>query len=60
MLNFIARLVLLAVEDRIPSWTAYIGQRWDTFDVAPWNFYNVLWRTQQWAYRTEVKCRPIG
>jgi len=28
-----------------------VGQRWDTFDVAPWNLYNVLWRAQQWMRR---------
>lgn len=34
---------------RIPSWTAYVGQRWDTYDVAPWNLYNVWWRIGRWA-----------
>lgn len=28
---------------RVPEWTAYVGQRWDTYDVAPWNLYNLLW-----------------
>jgi hypothetical protein len=37
---------------RIPRWTAYVGQRWDTVDVAPWNLYNVLWRLGQWVART--------
>lgn len=32
-----------------PSWTTYVGQRWDTFDVAPWNLYNLLWQAGQWA-----------
>jgi uncharacterized membrane protein len=36
---------------RIPDWTAHVGQRWDTFDVAPWNLYNALWRAQQWMRR---------
>ena len=31
------------------SWTAHVGQRWDTFDVAPWNLYNVWWRAGQWV-----------
>ena len=35
----------------IPGWTAHVGQSWDTFDVAPWNLYNVIWRTVQWAER---------
>lgn len=25
---------------RIPNWTAYVGQKWNTYDVAPWNLYN--------------------
>ena len=32
---------------RIPEWTAYVGQRWDTHDVAPWNLYNLWWRFGQ-------------
>jgi hypothetical protein len=32
---------------RVPGWTAYVGQRWDTFDVAPWNLYNIIWRFGQ-------------
>jgi len=31
--------------------TAYVGQHWDTYDVAPWNLYNVLWCAQQWMRR---------
>lgn len=27
---------------RIPEWTAHVGQRWDTYDVAPWNLGTVL------------------
>lgn len=34
---------------RIPSWTARIGQSWDTADVAPWNLYNAVWRAQAWV-----------
>ena len=30
----------------IPTWTAHVGQKWDTFDVAPYNLYNVIWRAQ--------------
>jgi hypothetical protein len=30
-----------------PRWTAYVGQRWDVVDVAPWNLYNVWWRVGQ-------------
>jgi hypothetical protein len=33
---------------RIPEWTAYVGQEWDTYHVAPWNLYNVIWRIQNW------------
>lgn len=33
---------------RIPGWTAHVGQRWDMWDVAPWNLYNVVWRVQHW------------
>lgn len=33
---------------RIPEWTAHVGQEWDTFDVAPWNLYNVIWQIQHW------------
>lgn len=33
----------------IPAWTAHIGQRWDTWDVAPWNLYNAIWRAQAWT-----------
>jgi hypothetical protein len=32
---------------RIPGWTAYVGQRWDTYDVAPANLYNLWWRVGQ-------------
>lgn len=32
---------------RIPAWTARFGQPWDTYDKAPCNLYNVLWRGQQ-------------
>jgi hypothetical protein len=31
----------------IPDWTARVGQKWDTYDQAPLNLYNVLWRIQQ-------------
>ena len=34
---------------RIPGWTAQIGQRWDTADLAPLNLYNVIWRAQDWV-----------
>jgi hypothetical protein len=33
---------------RIPEWTAHVGQKWDTYDVAPWNLYNVIWCIQTW------------
>ena len=33
----------------IPGWTAHVGQKWDTFDVAPYNLYNVIWRAQNWV-----------
>jgi hypothetical protein len=36
---------------KIPGWTAHVGQPWDTYDVAPWNLYNVLWRAQQQLIR---------
>jgi hypothetical protein len=35
---------------RISEWTARVGQPGDTFDVAPWNLYNVVWRIGQWAH----------
>lgn len=47
----IARAVLALPGQRIPEWTAHVGQRWDTIDVAPWNLYNVIWRIGQWAHR---------
>ena len=34
---------------RIPTWTTRVGQRWDTYDVAPWNLFNVWWRLGQWV-----------
>lgn len=34
---------------RIPSWAAYVGQRWRPYDEAPWNLYNVWWRSGQWV-----------
>jgi hypothetical protein len=34
---------------RIPAWTAYVGQLWDTYDRAPWNVYNVIWRIWRWV-----------
>lgn len=33
----------------IPEWTVRVGQHWDTFDEAPWNLYNVIWRFGQWV-----------
>ncbi len=33
---------------RIPAWMARIGQPWDTWDLAPWNLYNGIWRVQNW------------
>ena len=34
---------------RVPEWTAHVGQPWDTYDVAPFNLYNVWWRIGQWV-----------
>ncbi|MBN7792506.1 hypothetical protein [Microbacterium esteraromaticum] len=34
---------------RIPNWTAGVGQRWDTYDLASWNLYNIIWRVQAWV-----------
>lgn len=34
---------------RVPEWTAHVGQKWDTFEAAPWNLYNVVWRAQDWV-----------
>jgi hypothetical protein len=34
---------------RIPQWTAYLEQRWDTHDVGPWNLYNLWWRFRAWV-----------
>ena len=54
MLTFIAHVIASLPGHRfcgrIPEWTAHVGQRWDTFDVAPSNLYNVIWRIGQWAY----------
>jgi len=36
---------------RIPGWTAHVGQAWDTYDVAPFNLYNVIWRCQHFYVR---------
>lgn len=51
--NIIAQLMVAAPGHRLccrpPAWTAYVGQRWDTVDVAPWNLYNLMWRAGQWA-----------
>ncbi|GAB3612594.1 hypothetical protein [Humibacter ginsengisoli] len=33
---------------RIPEWTTRVGQEWKTYDEAPWNLYNVIWRVQNW------------
>lgn len=48
-----ARFLLVCAGDRlcgrIPDWTAHVGQPWDTYDRAPWNLYNLLWRLGQWA-----------
>ncbi|WP_261375351.1 hypothetical protein [Arthrobacter sp. KBS0702] len=33
----------------IPRWTAHVGQRWDTYDVAPYNLYNIVWCAQHWV-----------
>jgi hypothetical protein len=30
----------------IPNWTGRVGQKWDTFDGAPYNLCNVIWRAQ--------------
>lgn len=53
MLDLVARLVVAVPGHWLccspPAWTAYVGQRWDVVDVAPWNLYNVLWRLGQWA-----------
>lgn len=53
VLDVVARLMVAVPGHRLccrpPAWTAYVGQRWDTFDVAPWNLYNLLWRAGQWA-----------
>lgn len=56
MFSILIALAILALPGcpfccRIPEWTAHVGQRWDTFDVAPWNLYNVIWRIGQWAHR---------
>lgn len=64
VLNVVARLMLAVPGHRgccsPPSWTAYIGQRWDTFDVAPWNVYNLLWRAGQWAMARAESVEALG
>ncbi len=32
----------------VPEWTSRVGQSWDSYDVAPWNLYNVLWAAETW------------
>ena len=44
----------------IPSWTAAVGQQWDTYDVAPWNLYNLIWRVGQWVVRILGTDRTLG
>lgn len=41
----------LVIAMPIPGWTAHIGQHWDTYDVAPFNLYNVLWVAQNKALK---------
>ncbi|MFE4468864.1 hypothetical protein ACFRFH_08595 [Leifsonia sp. NPDC056824] len=33
---------------RVPEWTSRVGQPWDTYDVAPWNLYNIIWAVETW------------
>jgi len=33
----------------VPQWTARGGQSWDTYDVAPWNLYNLVWAAEAWV-----------
>lgn len=53
VLDVVARLMLTVFGHRVccspPAWTAYVRQRWDTHDVAPWNLFNLLWQAGQWA-----------
>jgi hypothetical protein len=54
MLAIICRYIVDHHDARLlcpPAWTAHVGQRWDTFDVSPWNLYNVLWRGGQWVFK---------
>lgn len=58
--RLLCRAVLAVTGDHltnaeIPEWTAYVGQEWDTYDVAPWNLYNVLWRGQQLLFKVEAE-----
>ena len=54
MLAVLCRSLERAIGDRLLNpwpWTAHVGQRWDTYDVAPVNLYNVLWRFGQCLFR---------
>jgi hypothetical protein len=31
-----------------PNGPAHVGQPWDTYDAAPGNLYNIIWRLGQW------------
>lgn len=33
----------------VPEWAAKVGQPWDSYDVAPWNLFNVLWAGATWV-----------
>ena len=33
----------------VPEWTSRVGQLWDTYDIAPWNLYNLIWAAETWV-----------
>jgi hypothetical protein len=54
MLMMFCRVLEHSIGDTLlspPQWTAHVGQRWDTYDVAPWNLYNLIWRFGQWVFK---------
>ena len=63
MLKLICRALACTVGDRLLdpwAWTARIGPEWDTFDVQPWNLYNLWWRFGQWVFQVAYAEPPQG
>lgn len=63
MLAVLCRLLICLCGDRLLtpwSWTAHVGEPWDTFDVAPWNLYNGLWCLGQWVWGQAAADGSLG